>query len=153
MNIFKIWRDLLNYFFLLSQIKKSKNTTNWSKFNLNWGYIGQIWMVINLPKEDMGETEETQNYFISERIKPIMIWLKEAYPGIEELLYLRLHKIPKTYGWLIVFWPKFAYISKGLIIRWIIAILLIWSLFVFTPLWDGIIWSWNWIINWVVNLK
>ena len=156
MNLYKIWRDIINYIFLLRQIKKESKTKAWQRFNLKIGYIGQVWCVINLKGQDMGETVEIQQAYVMERLKPIMEYLTTIRDnknmGIEELLYApTVGKIDGTYGWLVIFWPRWHYITRRLILKWVIALTSLFLIFNYTNAWEWITMGWNYVYEFIEN--
>lgn len=147
MNLIKIWRDIVNYIYLLKQIRKAKKHPNWTRFNLKQGWIGQVWTVINLKKEDMGETIPVQRLYAEERLKPASEFL--AGYDLRELLLVDSRKIPGTYGWMFILWPRFYYLTFGLLIKWIIGIIIIWAIFHYTTAGEGVAWLWNMFYDWI----
>jgi hypothetical protein len=113
-------REISNWFYIRKIIRNSKNEEHWKKFNLRAGYIGQIYTVVNLREEDMGEEENVQRMRVVEKIEPIGKYLDSL--GLSEVIYPEIVDIPNTRSWLIVFWPLQQYFSIWRLFFWIIGL-------------------------------
>lgn len=112
--------DIKNYFSLLMIIKKNKSTLEWQELNLRVDWIGRIYTVINLQKEDFGETEEVRRIKINKRLAiPIYTYLTERL-NLVELLKTRLRYIEGTYSYLLYFVPEFTKLSIWSTIKYFI---------------------------------
>lgn len=114
-------REVLNFFFIRKVIKKNRDTELWKGYNLRTGYVGQIFTVINLRDEDMGEEEMVQRMKIVEKIEPIGKYLDTL--GLSEIIYPDIVDIPNTNSWLVIFWPLRKYFSIWRLILWVIGII------------------------------
>lgn len=97
------YREIVNWFFLRKVIKRNRDTELWKKFGLRSGYINQIYTVLSLRKEDMGEEEMVQRMKVMEKIEPMNKYLESL--DLSEIIYPEIVKLPETDSWLIVYWP------------------------------------------------
>lgn len=102
-------RELSNYFFIRKVIRKNRGTEEWEKFELRVGYVGQIYTVISLRKEDMGEEEMVQRMKVIEKIEPMNRYLETL--NLSEIVYPDIVKLPDSQSWLIVYWRLQNYFS------------------------------------------
>lgn len=103
------WREVSNWFFIRKVIRKNKDSEEWKEHDLRIGYVNQIYTVISLRKEDMGEEEMVQRMKVMERIEPMNNYL--AGLNLAEVIYPDIIKLPDTRSWLIVYWPLRNYFS------------------------------------------
>lgn len=102
-------REVRNWFYIRSVIKKNKNSKEWQKFGLRTGYVSQIYCVISLRKEDMGEEESLQKMRVVQRMEPINRFLEGL--GLAEIIYPDIVKIEDSRSWLVIYWPMWEYFS------------------------------------------
>ncbi len=114
-------RELSNWFYIRKIVRKSKKEEVWKNYNLRTGYIGQIYTVVNLRAEDMGEEEMVQRMRVVEKIEPVGKYLDSL--GLSEIIYPEIVDIPNTRSWLVIFWPLQQYFSVWRLIFWIIALM------------------------------
>jgi len=104
MNWFKrrilAMREVRNWFFIRKTIRTSKKVEEWDKFNLRSGYVGQIYTVVNLRKEDMGEEQMVQRMKIIQQIEPLNTYLESL--GLSEIIYPEIVKLEESRSWLII---------------------------------------------------
>jgi len=103
------WREVSNWFFIRRVIRKNKDTELWKKFDLRTGYVNQIYTVISLRKEDMGEEEMVQRMKVMEKIEPMNRYLESL--NLSEVIYPEIVKLPDSQSWLIVYWHLRNYFS------------------------------------------
>ena len=103
------FRELRNWFYIRKLIKKNKDSEEWKKFGLRAGYVGQIYCVVSLRKEDMGEEEMVQRMKIIQRLEPINNYLNSL--DLSEIVYPEIVEIPESRSWLVVYWPIWQYFS------------------------------------------
>lgn len=102
-------REVINWFFVRKTIKKNKDSEEWEKFGLRNGYVAQIYTVISLRKEDMGEEEMVQRMKVIQRIEPMNKYLESL--GLSEIVYPEIVQLPESRSWLIIYWPLWTYFS------------------------------------------
>lgn len=131
--------DVKNYLLLLSIIKKNKNTPEWNSLNLRTDWIGRIYTVINLQKQDFSDTEDIRRLKINKQLAaPVYNYLTERL-NLVELLTTKLEYIEGTYSYLLYFNPWFRQLSLWYVIK--LAIFGMLSYFLFGllngPFWLG----------------
>lgn len=113
-------REVSNWFYIRRIIRGERKSERWQEFGLRTGYVGQIYTVISLREEDMGEEEMVQRMRVVEKIEPIGKYLDSL--GLSEIIYPEIVFIPNTRSWLVVFWPLNNYFSLWRLIFWILGI-------------------------------
>jgi hypothetical protein len=84
-------REILNYFFIHRIIRKEIKKEIWNSLKLRYDWVGRIYTVVNIKKEDIGEDQTIKNIKVYDLIKPINSYLKSldlheiVYPAIEQL--------------------------------------------------------------------
>lgn len=120
--------DIKNYLQLLYIIRKHKNSEEWKSLNLRSDWIGRIYTVISLRKEDFGDTEVVRRLKINKQLAmPIFVYLTEKL-NLVELLNTRLEYIKGSYSYLLYFVPSFTRLSLWYIIKFTIFIYLVYSI-------------------------
>jgi hypothetical protein len=113
-------REVSNWFYVRRTVREGKKSEQWKEFGLRTGYVGQVYTVISLRKEDMGEEEMVQRMKVVEKIEPIGKYLDSL--GLSEVIYPEIVFIPNTRSWLVVFWPLQQYFSMWRLIFWILGL-------------------------------
>lgn len=103
------FREVRNWFFIRKTIKQQKKTQSWEDFGLRNGYVGQIFTVINLRKEDMGEEEMVQRMKVIQKMEPMNRYIESL--GLSEIVYPEIVKLPESRSWLVVYWPLWQHFS------------------------------------------
>lgn len=114
------FREIRNWFFIRKQIKRERKSEPWTKYNLDYGWINQIYAVVNLRKEDMGEEEMVQRMKILQKIEPINRYLDSL--DLSEIIYPEIVRIKDSRSWLVIYWPIFDYFSVWRTIFWIVGL-------------------------------
>jgi len=117
--------DIKNYIQLFYIINKNKRTYKWKDLNLRVDWIGRIYTVINMRKEDFGETEEIRQSKINKQLAvPVYNYLTDEL-NLVELLTTRLQYIDGTYSYLLYFSPIFRRLSFFYLIKTFIFIYIV----------------------------
>ena len=90
MRLFRIFKEIRNYFYIGGLIRKHKNTPGWNKAKLRVGYFNVIYTVINLPPEVFEAEEIYWQTYIIEQLKPINDYL--AGLNLQEIVRLQVDK-------------------------------------------------------------
>ena len=114
------FREVRNYFYIRKVGRNNKKAEDWIKFDLRTGYVGQIYTVISLRKEDMGEEETLQRMRVIQRLEPINKYLEGL--NLSEIIYPDIVKIPKSQSWLVIYWPMREYFSAWRLVGQIIGL-------------------------------
>lgn len=120
-----IFRELKNYFFLRSVLRKESANINslWNKYNLRKNWYGRIYTVISLREEEMGEEELVRNWLAMEKMKPVNQYLTDL--GLQEIIFPSIEKIPESRSYLVVYSPLFENLSISWVVSRLIIILLV----------------------------
>ncbi len=121
-TIYLYFREILNYFYIRKIIKKEKNTETWNVLNLRSDWVGRIYTVINLRKEDLGEQDEVKRFRLGEMMKPINSYLRSLY--LHEIIYPAIEQLSEQ-SYLIVYSPLFNKFTLLRTIKYIIVITVI----------------------------
>jgi len=109
MRIFRIIREIQNYFYQLSVIRKHKKTPEWAKHKLMVNWFGTIGTVINLPPDVFHGEEIYYQVYLIEQMKPINRYLETL--NLHEIVYPRTYNLVDPskgeYAFLIKYKPLF----------------------------------------------
>ena len=135
MKLFRIFKEIGNYFFIKKTINKNKDTEAWKKHNLRVGYFGIIYTVVNLPPEVFESEEQYYKMYVIEQIKPINEYL--ASLNLQEVVTLKLddkvNRDKGEYAYGIKYVPLFRDLTFGWVLRWSALItILLWAQFKFS---------------------
>jgi hypothetical protein len=109
--------DIKNYIQLFYIINKNKRTSKWKDLNLRVDWIGRIYTVITMRKEDFGETEEIRQAKINKQLAmPVYDYFTDEL-NLVELLAPKLQYIKGTYSYLLYFSPIFQRLSFFYLIK------------------------------------
>lgn len=109
MRILTIIREIQNYFYQLSVIRKHKKTPEWTKHKLRVNWFGTIGTVINLPPDVFQGEEIYYQVYLIEQMKPINRYLETL--NLHEIIYPRTYNLVDPskgeYAFLIKYKPLF----------------------------------------------
>lgn len=108
-RIKQVYREVKNFFFILSVIEKNRKTQKWKEMNLRSDWIGRIYTIISLSEEDMGDMEEVRRIKVLDRIKPINFYLESL--GVAEVIIPNIIPIQDSRSYLVVYVPYFSQLS------------------------------------------
>jgi hypothetical protein len=117
--IYKIYRDIVNFFLIRKAIKKAKRNALWKKYNLRHDWIYRTYTVINATKYEIGDEPVVLQAKIVEKTKPINAFVDSLKIG--DLVAVSIEKIPESESFLLVYYPIFNYLT-------------VWRIFVFSLL-------------------
>lgn len=124
MNFFQrtyaAWKEILNFFFIGRVIRRNKKTEKWKSFKLRKGYVNQIYTIVNLRKEDMGEEDSIRKMRIIEKTEKLNRYIEDL--NLAEIVYPEYTEIPDTRSWLITYWPIWNYFSIWRFLFWILGL-------------------------------
>lgn len=116
-NLKEVITDVKNYIFLLHTINKNKNTSEWKNLNLSVDWIGRIYTIIYMRKEDFGDTEDVRRFKINQKLAlPIYQYLEDRL-NLHEILITKIKYIEDTYAYLLYFSPYFQRLTIGYLIK------------------------------------
>lgn len=144
MRIFRIYKELKNYFFLKKIIRLNNNTADWNKHKLYKGWFGVIYTVVNLPPEVIESEEQYYRVYVIEQMIPINEYFTSL--NIHEIVSPRVKDLidreKGVYAYGIKFEPLFRDFTKWWVISRVGTIsLLVWlqcKYSIFNVAWDWI---------------
>lgn len=127
-RIYLAVREIVNFFYIKRTAKKKLKDPTWQSFGLRVDWVGRIYTVLNLRKEDLGDEEIVIRTKLIERMSPINKYLKTL--DMAEIIYPSLEKITER-SYLLVYSPIFKHFTILYLIRilFIIAMLLVGSFY------------------------
>lgn len=130
MKLFRIIKEINNYFFIKRTIRKNQETEQWKKHNLKVGYFNVIYTVINLPPDVFESEEQYYQMYVIEQLKPINEYL--ASLNLQEVVTLSMDNkcdpASGIYAFGIKYVPLFRDFSWFWMLKWIVIITAgIWS--------------------------
>lgn len=147
MKLFRILKEINNYFFVKKIIRKNKDSDSWKKHNLRVGYFGIIYSMINLPPEVFESEEQYYQLYVIEQLKPINEYL--ASLNLQEVVTLyvenRCNKELGIYAFGVKYIPLFRDLSFGWLLKWISIILISWWAIAKFDLIDKAVLGINWL--------
>ncbi len=128
MKLFRILKEISNYFFIKKTIKKNKNTEDWKTKNLRVGYFGIMYTVINLPPEVYESEKQYYQLYVIEQLKPINEYL--AALNLQEVVTVKIddqcNPEAGVYAFGVKYIPLFRELSLSWVIKWTVIFLLLW---------------------------
>lgn len=104
LRIYLAVRELINYAYIIKTAKKQKTSSTWQSFGLNVDWVGRIYTVLNLRKEDAGDDEMVKRTRLLEMMMPINKYLKTL--DLHEIMFPAIEK-KSDRSYLIVYSPLF----------------------------------------------
>lgn len=106
--------DILNYLYFRRVINKFKYTDKWKALNLRTNNIGEVYTVVRLRDEDLGDPDEIMTIRLLEVAKEANIFISEmdvqfAVGGLVLIDYYHIPQDPNAF--LIIWQPKLQMIS------------------------------------------
>ena len=121
MKLFRIFKEINNYYFIKKVIKKNKNTEEWKKHKLQIGYFGVVYSVVNLPPEVYESEPQYYQIYVLEQLKPINEYL--ASLNLQEVITLHVEDICNKsngiYAFGIKYVPLFKDFTLSLVLKWL----------------------------------
>ena len=130
MKLYLFIREIINYRFILSTIKKQKVSEQWNALKLRADKLGRIYTVINIRKEDVGESDMVKRSRVFEYILPINNYMRKL--DLHEIVFPAIEQVtPQSY--LIVYSPMFKTITVLRTLKYLIYV----SLFIYIAMHIG----------------
>jgi hypothetical protein len=104
-RFFRVVRDIGNYIYLISKVRKMRKSREWAKLRLQNGWFYQIGTVINMRKEDFGEPEDVLMNRVLYLAQPIFAYIQNNNLG--QVVKPKLKRFGNNYAYIITFWPLF----------------------------------------------
>lgn len=97
-------REIINYFYIKRVVRKNKKTHTWESLGLRVDWVGRIYTVLNLRKEDLGDDDRVQRTRLLEMMIPINKYLKSL--DVHEIMFPAIEK-KSDISYLLVYSPLF----------------------------------------------
>ncbi|MCK9575378.1 MAG: hypothetical protein WC979_00880 [Candidatus Pacearchaeota archaeon] len=134
-------REVINFFYIKRTARKNKNTPTWQSFGLRVDWVGRIFTVLNLRKEDVGEEEIVRRTRLLEMLSPINKYLKTL--DLHEIMFPAIEKKTDR-SYLIVYSPLFKEFTVLYFLRIMFILgILITCLIKISTILSGLSWVWN----------
>lgn len=106
--------DLLNFFYFRKVISKYNKTPQWKELNLRQNRIGEIYTVVRLRDEDLGDPDEIMMNRLMDAARDKNIYISEmdvqfGFGGLVVVDYYNIEKDPNAF--LIIWQPKLQIMS------------------------------------------
>jgi hypothetical protein len=105
----RIYREIKNFFFILSIVEKNKKAESWKTHKLRADWVGRIYTVISLSEEDLGEEIEVQRFKVLERVKFVNEYLESLQ--LAEIIVPNISPIENSRSYLVIYTPYFSQLS------------------------------------------
>jgi len=119
LKIFRIFKEILNYLFLLRTIRKHKDTEEWKKHKLRIGWFGTFGTIINLPPDVFQGEPIYYKIYVIDETKPINRYLESL--NLHEIITLSSKELVNEkegeYAFLITYSPLFIDLTFGLVLK------------------------------------
>jgi hypothetical protein len=104
MKIYLYVREIINYIFIRRTIKKQLKTEQWKSLQLRADWVGRIYTVLNIRKEDVGETDTVKRAKVFELMIPVNTYIKSL--DLHEIVFPAIEQISDQ-SYLVVYSPIF----------------------------------------------
>ncbi len=118
MKLFRIFKEINNYFFLRKVIKKNRNSEEWLKHNLRVGYFNIIYSVINLPPEVYESEEQYFKVYVLEELRPINEYLESL--NLQEIVSVYMEDKCDAKNGIFAYGIKYIPLFKDFTLWWVI---------------------------------
>jgi hypothetical protein len=141
-KINKVYKEIIDYIFLIFKVKKLSKTRDWAKNKLEYGWFFQIGTVVNMNKEDFGEQEEVIMTRFMSRAEHIFQYISNNNLG--DILLPKIKRYGENYAFTLTFWTKFNYLTIWYVVSRTILIYIIYNIIDFLNKQFGIL---NFLVN------
>jgi len=107
--IYKIYRDIVNYFAIRKIVKRSSKSVDWEKHQLRVDWVYRIYTVVNPTKYEIGDDPIVLKQKMLEKTYPINAYIDKL--GISDLVAASWEPIPNSNAYLLVYYPIFNYLT------------------------------------------
>lgn len=135
MRITDIAKEIKNYYYVKSVIRKHKNSPEWKKHKLSVGWFGVIYTVINLPPEAFESEEQYYSVYVMEQMMPINTYLENI--NLHEVVVPRVENLVRREEGIFAYGVKYIPLFRELTFRYVIsrlmfATLIVWAQYRFS---------------------
>lgn len=119
--IYKIYRDIVNYFAIRKIVKRSSKSVDWEKHQLRVDWVYRIYTVVNQTKYEIGDDPIVLKQKMLEKTYPINAYIDKL--GISDLVAASWEPIPDSNSYLLVYYPIFNYLTVWKVTVFLIVLL------------------------------
>lgn len=130
LKIYLYIREIINYIYIKRTIKKEQLTSQWQALNLRADWVGRIYTVLNIRKEDVGEEDTVKRAKVFELMLPLNNYIKKL--DLHEIVFPAIEQ-QSDRSYLVVYSPLFRTITFFRTIKYIICLIALIYLCVFIP--------------------
>lgn len=113
--MFKAFKELNNYLFLIKTIRKNRKTEAWKKLNIRHDKLFRIYTVVNLPIEVVDSDNLYHGMWVIEYLKPLNDYLMQL--NLAEIISVNTTQIDKE-NYLAVYKPIFNDFGFWWLVKW-----------------------------------
>lgn len=107
--MYRIYRDIANFFALRRTIRKAKRQGPWNTHNLRADWVCRIYTVVNPLDKWKGDDPTVMKQKMLERTYPINAFIETL--NISDIVAASWEKIPDSESYLLVYYPIFNVLS------------------------------------------
>lgn len=122
-KIRNIFKEISNYIYLIFKVKKLSKTRDWAKNRLEYGWFFQIGTIINMNKEDFGESEDVLMTRCMARAESVFQYITNNNLG--DVVTPKIRRFGENYAFTLTFWPIFNYLSVWYVVSRIFMIYIV----------------------------
>ena len=108
LKIYLYIREIINYLYIRRIIKKESSTEQWQALKLRADWVGRIYTVLNIRKEDAGEEDTVKRAKVFELMLPLNNYIKKL--DLHEIVFPAIEK-QSDRSYLVVYSPLFRTIT------------------------------------------
>ena len=107
--MYRLYRDIANFFALKRTIKKAKKNAEWQKFNLRADWVCRVYTVVNPLDAWKGDDPIVLKQKMLEKTYPINAYMEKL--NVSDIVAASWEKIPESESYLLVYYPIFNVIT------------------------------------------
>jgi hypothetical protein len=128
-RIFLAYREIVNFFYIKRTAKRESKTATWQSFALRVDWVGRIYTVLNLRKEDIGDEDLVKRTKLLEKMVPINKYLSSL--DLSEIVFPAMEQVSDR-SYLVVYSPIFKNFTLLYAIRILLIIAVLTTIGIFT---------------------
>lgn len=103
--MYRLYRDIANFFALKRTIKKATKNAEWKKFNLRADWVCRVYTVVNPLDAWKGDDPAMLKQKMLEKTYPINAYMEKL--NVSDIVAASWEKIPNSESYLLVYYPIF----------------------------------------------
>ncbi len=109
--MYRIYRDIANFFALRRTIKKAQKSGHWKTHNLRADWVCRIYTVVNPLDKWKGDDPIVMKQKMLERTYPINAYIETL--NISDIVAASWERVPESESYLLVYYPIFNVITTA----------------------------------------